>query len=1019
MLEVFIAAVISVLIYTIIRYRCHGWTIDSKMSRRKGAVIGGDAKKKRFTSQSCQVEVIDISDDDSCNESSVDRSITNSKRMISSSNLTSKFELRDHIITDDEEVSSSVFSGDQSARASSSSSSSSSLKRGVSLFSWLRTAVPKNQNFTSFTSKSNKKYQQTNKDVNTCPMTESDDDNLDFTKESLSSFRETNSTIIHDDISHKQSVDQLNSSEVMEATNNENLDKYNASTDSTDSEQEDVKTINMTAKPGRAELSPQHDMTIAGIKVTLPVKPYSCQVAVMNMLVQGCTKEQNCLLESPTGSGKTLALLCGTLAWQNHYAGEIQKQAEKELGIVHGEKREVDGSGDAAMGKPQKHVCDAMVEECDKGKGAKKKRVPKIYYGSRTHKQIEQVIRELRKTVYKDKRMTILSSREHTCLQESKRSKTELCNELLDPLQNKHCQYYNDTNRRSISTNFELSRKGLETPWDIEDLVNLGKKAAACPYFAARALMVEADIIFCPYNYLIDPEIRNSLQINLEGEIVILDEAHNIEDICRDVGSVNFRLDHVLDGKRECEMLLKMESPHHDPKVYEIIRDFLDSLSRFISAAYLEDTESFSHSRWTGEELLEVFNRTPGLERLHHVSFINASSAAIAEYNDVKESLRQVIKIHVTPTISYGTKKMLEHLIFALEMISSDIFTNDYRAYVQKMVVKDSTHVTTDVWIPAVRIHSGKVRTLHLICMNPAAIFAPLANTARSIILASGTLAPTNTFQSELGTKFSYTLQANHVISKDQVYIRGIASGPTKVPLKANYTNVKTWPFQDELGRVLLDVCETVPHGILCFFSSYNMMNMQINRWMESNYWLKLSRVKKIFTEPRFSNDLVDIMRDYRNCIASTSNGPQGEITGALLFAVFRGKVAEGIDFSDNDARCVLTVGIPFAVKNDPMIQMKVKYNDLNKSKGLLKGDDWYTVQAFRALNQALGRCIRHKNDWGAVLVIDERFLQQSNINYLPKWVRSMWTKRLNYNLREDLQQFVEERMIRDEEESL
>jgi len=42
-------------------------------------------------------------------------------------------------------------------------------------------------------------------------------------------------------------------------------------------------------------------------------------------LILGCTKEQNCLLESPTGSGKTLALLCGALAWQEQYSGEFIK----------------------------------------------------------------------------------------------------------------------------------------------------------------------------------------------------------------------------------------------------------------------------------------------------------------------------------------------------------------------------------------------------------------------------------------------------------------------------------------------------------------------------------------------------------------------------------------------------------------------------------------------------------------------------------------------------------------------
>ena len=34
-----------------------------------------------------------------------------------------------------------------------------------------------------------------------------------------------------------------------------------------------------------------------------------------------------------------------------------------------------------------------------------------------------------------------------------------------------------------------------------------------------------------------------------------------------------------------------------------------------------------------------------------------------------------------------------------------------------------------------------------------------------SVILASGTLSPMDTFQSELGTKFEHQLEANHVIA--------------------------------------------------------------------------------------------------------------------------------------------------------------------------------------------------------------------------------------------------------------
>ena len=43
-------------------------------------------------------------------------------------------------------------------------------------------------------------------------------------------------------------------------------------------------------------------------------------------------------------------------------------------------------------------------------------------------------------------------------------------------------------------------------------------------------------------------------------------------------------------------------------------------------------------------------------------------------------------------------------------------------------------------------------------------------------------------------------------------------------------------------------------------------------------------------------------------------------------------------------------------------VELKRKYNDKHQAaRGLLSGHLWYEIQAFRALNQALGRCIRHR----------------------------------------------------------
>lgn len=82
-----------------------------------------------------------------------------------------------------------------------------------------------------------------------------------------------------------------------------------------------------------------------------------------------------------------------------------------------------------------------------------------------------------------------------------------------------------------------------------------------------------------------------------------------------------------------------------------------------------------------------------------------------------------------------------------------------------------------------------------------------------------------------------------------------------------------------------------------------------------------------------------------------------------------------------------MVVGIPFGNAGDLKIKYKQQYNDLNRSQlGLLSGRDWYQQNAFRALNQALGRCIRHKDDWGAVILVDERLSYESHQQMLSKW---------------------------------
>jgi Fanconi anemia group J protein len=73
-------------------------------------------------------------------------------------------------------------------------------------------------------------------------------------------------------------------------------------------------------------MSKETELTISGVKLKFPNKPYPSQLQLMSKIIKGLQNRQNCLLESPTGSGKTLALLVSVLAWQKHEKQASQKE---------------------------------------------------------------------------------------------------------------------------------------------------------------------------------------------------------------------------------------------------------------------------------------------------------------------------------------------------------------------------------------------------------------------------------------------------------------------------------------------------------------------------------------------------------------------------------------------------------------------------------------------------------------------------------------------------------------------
>ena len=549
----------------------------------------------------------------------------------------------------------------------------------------------------------------------------------------------------------------------------------------------------------------------------------------------------------------------------------------------------------------------------------------RVIYATRTHEQVRQVLREVERINVKagtDYTAVNLASRQNLCL-------NEVCRRLPPIEAMETCKVLRRMGRCPYKVDFGVGSLSDVLPpvLSTRSLLRIGRMEHVCPYYLARRLAEDSVVVVAPYLYIFNEAIRARVNLEVDGKILIFDEAHNADKIGQDVLSDVLSERGLNNARRE---LHAIDAPSH----------FIDDLREYLDAMVSEEpTVKF------GNELRE------DLERV--------LDAGLPDFVESMEPLVDEVRAY---KIGRGLTPIchLNGLLRFLSLVGSgggESYAAIYR-----------------------RSPSG-MNIIEYRCLDPSLAVKPVVDEAYAVLMMSGTLSPLNLFTEIIG------------LSGAEVRTYSAIARPENVRTFIDMT--VTTRFKERgsemlrrYGERILKLIQRVPNGVLIFFPQRGLMMEALRNWIQNGFVKRRGEMlllggKRVFIEGERAYENARIVDEYK---ASAKSGD-----GAVLLAVFRGRNAEGSNFPYEEARGIFLVGLPYADYHDPLVRAQIQY--FNGKEPRL-GERWYIMDAFRAANQAMGRGIRHRDDWCNFFLMDRRY--SSYWRLISKWAIEGGVERLN-----------------------
>lgn len=500
----------------------------------------------------------------------------------------------------------------------------------------------------------------------------------------------------------------------------------------------------------------------------------------------------------------------------------------------------------------------------------------------------------------------------------------------------------------------------FETVRDPDEVNQYAYENGMCGYELLKKELKSADLVIGNFHHLLDGDIFSTMLRWLEKEaediIIILDEAHNIESAARSHSSITLT-EHTIERALSELEANSMDEAFQGLDIQDIdgiISILLEVLKETYNSRFRFGEKERVGENWYDLRISDPFDRGDIVK----ARFLrNAKEADYGEKSDIQRLLGMASDIGAALDEKYreqykeGKSAILKrsHIWHVAEFLSFYLEHSDGQEHYPILNVRRDNR--NEVY--------GR---LELFTCIPQNVTAPLFRSVHSAILMSATLKPFDMIKTTLGIERD-TCELSYGLTFPAERRLTIAAA-----VQPQFARSRDEPgnLEDVFG-VMRDSIENSPGNVVIFFQSS----------FEARRYFRM--LEESLDIPIFLDEVGISAQEVRREFFRV-----GEAGGkAVLLTYLWGTLSEGVDFRDGRCRVAIIVGVGYPALNDRMHAVESAYDH---EFGF--GMGWeYAVQipTIRKIRQAMGRVVRSPTDYGVRILLDGRFLTDSQRRW-PKY---------------------------------